>query len=73
MKAVSIETGEGSKAKRVHGVNRGISVFDLVLRIVALVGTLASAVAMGTADQALPFSTQIVNFEAQYDDIDSFK
>lgn len=48
MKAVSIETGEGSKAKRVHGVNRGISVFDLVLRIVALVGTLASAVAMGT-------------------------
>lgn len=48
MKAVSIEAGEGSKAKRVHGVNRGISVFDLILRIVALVGTLASAVAMGT-------------------------
>ncbi|KAG5604046.1 hypothetical protein H5410_025538 [Solanum commersonii] len=73
MKAVSIEAGEGSKAKRVHGVNRGISVFDLILRIVALVGTLASAVAMGTADQALSFSTQIVNFEAQYDDIDAFK
>lgn len=72
MKAASIEAGEGSKAK-VRGVNRGISVFDLVLRIAALVGTLASAVAMGTADQALSFSTQIVNFEAQYDDIDAFK
>ncbi|XP_060215322.1 casparian strip membrane protein 2 [Lycium barbarum] len=72
MKAASIELGEASKAK-VHGVNRGISVFDLVFRIVALVGTLAGAVAMGTADQALSFSTQVVNFEAQYDDIDAFK
>lgn len=73
MKAASIEAGEASKTRRVHGVNRGISVFDLVLRIAALVGTLAGAVAMGTADQALPFSTQTVNFEAQYDDIDAFK
>ncbi|OIT33344.1 PREDICTED: casparian strip membrane protein 2 [Nicotiana attenuata] len=72
MKVTSIEAGDASKAK-VHGVNRGISVFDLVLRIAALVGALGSVVAMGTADQALSFSTQTVNFEAQYDDIDAFK
>ncbi|KAH0694857.1 hypothetical protein KY290_020263 [Solanum tuberosum] len=72
MKAVSIESGEASKAIG-HGVNRGLSVFDLVLRIVAIVGTLAGAVAMGTAEQTLPFATQLVQFSAQYDDFDSFK
>lgn len=72
MKAVSVESGEASKAKG-HGVNRGLSVFDLVLRIVAIVGTLAGAVAMGTAEQTLPFATQLVQFSAQYDDFDSFK
>ncbi|XP_059309712.1 casparian strip membrane protein 2-like [Lycium ferocissimum] len=73
MKAVSIESGEASKDVTRHGVNRGLSVFDLILRIVAIVGTLAGAVAMGTAEQTLPFVTQLVQFSAQYDDFDSFK
>ncbi|KAJ8563059.1 hypothetical protein K7X08_031511 [Anisodus acutangulus] len=73
MKAVLIESGEESKAVTGHGVNRGFSVFDLVLRIVAIVGTLAGAVAMGTAEQTLPFVTQLVQFSAQYGDFDSFK
>lgn len=72
MKPVSIEAGEASKA-RSHGANRGLAVFDLVLRIVAIVGTLGGAVAMGTAEQTLPFVTQFVQFSAQYDDIDTFK
>ncbi|MCE5167038.1 hypothetical protein HAX54_034533, partial [Datura stramonium] len=72
MKPVSIEAGEASKATG-HGVNKGLSVFDLFLRIVAIVGTLAGAVAMGTAEQTLPFVTQFVQFSAQYDDFDSFK
>ncbi|KAK4371052.1 hypothetical protein RND71_010527 [Anisodus tanguticus] len=73
MKAVLIESGEASKAVTGHGVNRGFSVFDLVLRIVAIVGTLAGAIAMGTAEQTLPFVTQLVQFSAQYGDFDSFK
>ncbi|KAI3467322.1 hypothetical protein Pfo_023985 [Paulownia fortunei] len=55
------------------GVSRGISILDLVLRVVAIVGTLGSAVAMGTTDETLPFSTQAVIFQAQYDDIPAFR
>lgn len=55
------------------GANRGISILDLVLRVVAIVGTLGSAVAMGTTDETLPFSTQAFIFQAQYKDIPTFR
>ncbi|KAK4430013.1 Casparian strip membrane protein 3 [Sesamum alatum] len=55
------------------GVMRGVSILELVLRVVAILGTLASAVAMGTTDETLPFSTQTVLFQAQYDDIPTFR
>ncbi|KAK6139337.1 hypothetical protein DH2020_026918 [Rehmannia glutinosa] len=55
------------------GVSRGISILDLILRIIAIVGTLGSAVAMGTTDETLPFSTQAMIFQAQYDDIPTFR
>ncbi|GLT98433.1 hypothetical protein SLE2022_159380 [Rubroshorea leprosula] len=53
------------------GANRGLSVLDLFFRIIAAVGTLGSAVAMGTTDETLPFITQFFRFRARYDDIPS--
>lgn len=75
MKAGSaLEAGEASKVAAARGGGiRGINVFDLILRIAAIVGTLAAAAAMGTTNQQLPFVTQFVRFEAQYDDIDAFR
>ncbi|KAG8366367.1 hypothetical protein BUALT_Bualt17G0072400 [Buddleja alternifolia] len=55
------------------GVSGGISILELILRIIAIIGTLGSAVAMGTTDQTLPFSTQALIFQAQYDDIPTFR
>lgn len=66
------EEGPNQESKEL-GVSRGISIIDLVLRIVAIVGTLGGALAMGTTDETLPFSTQAVIFRAQYDDIPTFR
>ncbi|GJY68907.1 casparian strip membrane protein 1 [Tanacetum coccineum] len=46
---------------------------DLILRIVGVVGTLGSSIAMGTTEQTLPFFTRFVRFSAQYDDFPSFR
>lgn len=67
--------GEASSTRstqRERVINRGLSIMDLVLRIIAAVGTLASAVAMGTTNQTLPFFTQFLQFTAQYNDIPTF-
>ncbi|KAL8161486.1 hypothetical protein V2J09_012975 [Rumex salicifolius] len=66
----TVELGEGSKAAAA-GMTRGISIMDMVLRIVAGVGTLASAIAMGTTNETLPFFTRFIRFQAQYDDLPS--
>ncbi|TVU28498.1 hypothetical protein EJB05_20017, partial [Eragrostis curvula] len=42
---------------------------DLILRIVAVIATVGSAIAMGTTNQTLPFFTQFLRFKAQYDDL----
>ncbi|KAL3501437.1 hypothetical protein ACH5RR_035886 [Cinchona calisaya] len=68
-KVVKLEAGEASS--RVKG-SRGISIFDLILRIVAIVGTLGSAIAMGTTNQTLPFFNQFIQFQAQYNDFSTF-
>ncbi|KAL3823957.1 hypothetical protein ACJIZ3_019986 [Penstemon smallii] len=76
--------GEGSSNNNINkeyglGVSRGISIIDIVLRIIAMLGTFGSAVAMGTTEETLPssnFSTQAaagVLFQAQYDDIPTFR
>ncbi|XP_051122183.1 casparian strip membrane protein 1-like [Andrographis paniculata] len=52
---------------------RGASILDLIFRVLAVFGTLGSALAMATTDQTLPFSTQAVLFQAQYDDIPTFR
>lgn len=71
MKEGSLEVGEASKIPPPSGlmVNSWISILDLILRIVAVLGTLASAVAMATTDETLPFSTQFTLFRAEYDDL----
>ncbi|KAL8150174.1 hypothetical protein V2J09_019982 [Rumex salicifolius] len=61
MKSGGIEGGEASKMGPLQppppppGVNRGLGIMDLILRVVAGVGTLASAIAMGTTNETLPF------------------
>ncbi|KAG9451380.1 hypothetical protein H6P81_011345 [Aristolochia fimbriata] len=70
----AIENGEASRAAtaRAGGVNRGLSIFDFILRLVALIGTLGSAISMGTTDETLPFFTQFIRFKAEYNDLPSF-
>ncbi|GJN41200.1 hypothetical protein PR202_gn00545 [Eleusine coracana subsp. coracana] len=65
----SSEHGETSKAPLSRGVSKGVSVLDLILRFIAIIGTLASAIAMGTTNETLPFFTQFIRFKAQYSDL----
>ncbi|KAL0003833.1 hypothetical protein SO802_011394 [Lithocarpus litseifolius] len=68
-----LEAGETSKRlTSTQGVTRGLSIVDLILRIIAAIGTLGSAVAMGTTNETLPFFTQFVQFSAQYNDLPTF-
>ncbi|KAG9160864.1 hypothetical protein Leryth_008680 [Lithospermum erythrorhizon] len=55
------------------GMKRKLGVLDLILRIGAAVSTMAAAVIMGTLDVHLPFFTQFVQFEAQYNDLPPFQ
>ncbi|KAL8172355.1 hypothetical protein V2J09_024159 [Rumex salicifolius] len=52
---------------------KGVSLLDLVLRVVALIATFASAVAMASTSQTLPFFTQLLRFRARYTDLPTFK
>lgn len=72
MKGVSIEVGEVSKdASQRKGVARGLSIMDFILRIIAAVATLGSALAMSTTNETLPFATQFIKFRAEFDDLPS--
>ncbi|CAI9777396.1 unnamed protein product [Fraxinus pennsylvanica] len=70
MKAGVIELGSGSTPKT--SASRGASILDFILRIVAVIGTLGSAIAMGTTNETLPFLTQFIRFRAKYDDLPMF-
>ncbi|KAJ0721099.1 putative casparian strip membrane protein [Helianthus annuus] len=72
-KAGRLEKGDGSKVPVPVGANRGISIIDLILRLVGIAGTLGAAIAMGTNEQTLPFFTRFVQFSAEYDDFRSFR
>ncbi|XP_062103318.1 casparian strip membrane protein 5 [Humulus lupulus] len=68
-----VELGEGkSGSSSRRGVNRGLSMLDFVLRLIGIVGTMASAIAMGTTNETLPFSTRFIRFRAEYDDLPTF-
>jgi hypothetical protein len=66
------EAGGEASSTPQRVINRGLSIMDLVLRIIAVVGTLAGAVTVGTTDETLPFFTQFLQFTAQYNDIPTF-
>ncbi|KAJ9548852.1 hypothetical protein OSB04_021395 [Centaurea solstitialis] len=51
--------------------NRGIAILDFFLRIIAIIGTLAGAIAMATTNQTLPFFAQFIRFRAKFNDLPS--
>lgn len=55
------------------GWKKGIAIFDFILRICAVVVSLAAASAMGTSGETLPFFTQFFQFQAGYDDFPTFQ
>ncbi|KAK1376462.1 Casparian strip membrane protein 1 [Heracleum sosnowskyi] len=69
MKASKYEAVEAAPPLRN---NRGISILDLIFRVIALGATLGSSVAMATSEQELPFFTRFLKFDAQYDDFPTF-
>lgn len=71
MKAGAMELGAAAAVAH-SGLNRGVAILDFILRLVAIVATLASAVAMGTTNETLPFFTQFIRFRAQYEDFPTF-
>lgn len=73
MKGGRLEEGDASKVSVPVASNKGVSVMDLILRLVGIAGTLGAAIAMGTNEQTLPFFTRFVRFDAQYDDFTSFR
>ncbi|KAB5531671.1 hypothetical protein DKX38_018341 [Salix brachista] len=73
MKAAGpIELGEGKSSAPRAGVNRGMAILDFILRILAFIGTLASAISMATTNETLPFFTQFIRFRAEYNDLPTF-
>lgn len=72
MKAITGESSELKSSKLKPGVNRGLSIFDFILRLAAIVGTIGSAITMGTTNETLPFATQFVQFRAEYNDLPMF-
>lgn len=71
MKAGAVEIGEAKNSTPRYGVNKGISILDFVLRLLAFAGALGSAIAMGTTNETLPFFSQLIRFRAEYDDLPS--
>jgi hypothetical protein len=66
-KAAVLEVAASSGSRRA--ASRGLAVLDLILRFVAVIATVGSAIAMGTTNQTLPFFTQFLRFKAQYSDL----
>ncbi|KAI8573450.1 hypothetical protein RHMOL_Rhmol01G0278600 [Rhododendron molle] len=54
------------------GWNRGVAIFDFILRLCAIVAALAATTTMATTNQTLPFFTQFFQFQANYDDLPAF-
>ncbi|XP_075475914.1 casparian strip membrane protein 1 [Primulina tabacum] len=72
MKGGVLELGVKESSAPRAGVNRGVAVIDFILRIIALIATLSSAISMGTTDETLPFFTQFIQFRAEYNDLPMF-
>ncbi|CAN6921411.1 hypothetical protein Bca4012_091022 [Brassica carinata] len=55
------------------GYKRGLSIFDFLLRLAAIIAASVAAGTMFTSDETLPFFTQFLQFEAGYDDLPTFQ
>ena len=53
-------------------MNKGVSILDFILRLVAILGTLGTAIAMGKTNEALPFVTHFIRFRDEYNDFPVF-
>ncbi|XP_061350661.1 casparian strip membrane protein 1-like [Gastrolobium bilobum] len=73
MKSSYVELGEAKSSKQNGSMKRAVSVLDFILRLIAITATLASAIAMGTTDETLPFFTQFIRFRAEYDDLPTLR
>ncbi|GAB2235929.1 hypothetical protein Droror1_Dr00026374 [Drosera rotundifolia] len=78
-KARAIETnpliGKNSNTRAFaaeNGIKRGVGVLDLIIRICAVAAALGATIAMGTAEQTLPFFTQFFQFQASYTNLPAF-
>ena len=63
--------GDGKISKPRVGMNRGVSILD-ILRLVAVLGTLGSAIAMGTTNETLLFITRFIRVRAEIKDLPTF-
>ncbi|CDP02250.1 unnamed protein product [Coffea canephora] len=73
MRSGALEMGsEVAKGAASGPVIRGAAVVDFFLRVVAIIATLGSAIAMGTTNETLPFFTQFIRFRAKYTDLPMF-
>ena len=53
MKSSHVELGEAKSSTKKCSMKRAVSGLDFILRLIAIVATLASAIAMGTTDETL--------------------
>ncbi|XP_041004472.1 casparian strip membrane protein 1 [Juglans microcarpa x Juglans regia] len=75
IKADALELGDEGKKRSTpvsSGMNRGLSILDFIFRLLAVMGTLGSSIAMATTNETLPFVTRFVRFRAEYDDFPMF-
>ncbi|KAK6779344.1 hypothetical protein RDI58_021528 [Solanum bulbocastanum] len=70
--AISSKVPIVANNKKVGNYKKGISIFDLILRIASVATSIGAAVGMATAGETLPFFTQFFQFEAGYDDLPTF-
>lgn len=70
-KGKSIKSIVNPKAATSH--NKGLSILDFVLRLLATAAALAATATMASTQQVLPFFTQFFQFRAEYNDIPTFR
>ncbi|CAL9107946.1 unnamed protein product [Musa textilis] len=51
------------------GWQRGVALFEFILRLCAIAATLVAAITMGTTNETLPFLTEFFQFHANYADL----
>ncbi|OMO93242.1 hypothetical protein CCACVL1_06568 [Corchorus capsularis] len=74
MKSGPLESGEASSGATTSKkwVISEVSILEFILRILAAAGTLGSAMAMGTADETVPFFPQNILLNAEFSDLPMF-